>query len=443
MKSFIFIYLLLLTNTALCQKKWDLKTCIDFALSHKIEILQQTENTQLSEKQLQYSKLRILPSFNIAASQNFKSYKTFNQSTNKWENINPSLTEIDVYTKIGIFNAFYNQYNIQMYKYLKIKSINNLEQIKNEIRLSVLSAYTNCLYYKENYQISISQKQLLIEQKNNYVVLVQKGEKSELDLLELEAKILNENTKVTEAQKELEESLIDLKKSMQLPDSSSFSVNDFSVPSEIQYSIPSGDSIYNIAINQLPDIEFYNAEINASNCLIKSVRSNYYPNLYLTGTLSSTSNSLSTNLANPQSHYGLSKQFKDNYISIIGLQLNIPVYSKHEIKQKVIEEKYNLNNLQFEKQKKLDEIYFDIQKLQNNIQANIKNFEIIKDVVNSYTDIYDLTEKKYNHGVITFLEYITAKKNLEESEIELIKTKYNLLYSLKLIDYYLGKPLTI
>lgn len=442
MKPLLLTIFIVFVNVLSAQKVWDLGLCIDYALSHRAEVLQQTVNANLSDKQLQYSKLNILPSVELDVAHNWKHYKSYDQTADRFEEVNPAITEVGIYGKIGLFNSFYNYNTIRMYKYLKLKSHNQLEQIKNNIRLSVLTSYTNCQFYQENYQLSLKQKQLLIEQKRDFEILLAKGEKSELDLLEIEARILNENVKVSQALNKANESAISLKKAIEFPDSSQFTLEEVDIPSDIIYSLPTTDSIYKVALVQLPDMQMYNNEMKAYNHRISSIRSQYYPNLYLTGSLSSGINSIASNPSNPQSDYSNQTQFKDNFLSVMGLQLTIPLYSKHEVRKKVVEEQANLSNIQIQKQKALSDIFFEIENIRNNINTYGNNYEALKQTVDSYRKIYELTEKQYNLGVITFLEYITAKNNLEESEIELLKNKYNLLYFLKLVDFYLGKPLT-
>jgi outer membrane protein len=443
MRRLFIILLISVELIASGQSDWDLKSCIDYAIEHKIEVLQQAEVNQLSEKQLKYSKFNLLPSLEFDATRDIKSYRTFDQISDKWEHAEPNVTYVGLITKLGLFNSLYNLNNIQMYRYLNLKSKNKLDQVKNEIVLSVLAAYTNCLYYQESYKISLKQQTLIEKQKEDCEILLSKGKKSELDLLEIKARILDENIKVTEASKKLNESIINLKKAIEFPDTEMLSLSKISLPQEINYAIPSSDSIYYCAIRQLPDFDQFDNQIKASDCLIKSMKSQYYPKLYLTGSISSEINSIAVDPSNSQGGYSFSRQYKDNLISDIGLQLTVPIYSKHEIKQKVIIEQSNLKELQFQKQKALNDIYFEIELIDNNVQTYSKNFEALLQSVKSYTEIFDLTDKLYNHGVITFLEYITAKNNLEESEFELIKNKYNLLYFLKLVDFYLGKPLTL
>ena len=441
-KYFILLMLISLSDIS-GQQIWNLESCINYALQHKTEILQQEETSKLSQKQLQFSKLKLLPSLEFDATQTYESYNEFDQNSNKWKRTEPNVTETGIYTKLGVFSSLYNYNNIQMYKYLNLKSKNKLDQVKNEIKLAVLAAYTNCLYYKESYEISLKQRDLLEAEKKNCEILLTKGNKSELDLLEINARILNENVNLADASKKLNESFINLKKSIELPDSGNLNINQILLPTEINYSIPSTDSIYSCAVLQLPDFQQFDNQIEASNYLIKSIKSQYYPHIDLTGSLSSSMNSSDKNPLEPLSYYSYNSQFKNNFLTNIGIQLTIPIYSRHEIRQRVVEEQSNQEDILLQKQKALNDIYFEIETITNNVRTYSKNFEALKQTVKSYSEIFDLKEKQYERGVITFLEYVTAKNNFEKSEIELTNNKYNLLYYLKLVDFYLGKPLSI
>ena len=55
---------------------------------------------------------------------------------------------------------------------------------------------------------------------------------------------------------------------------------------------------------------------------------------------------------------------------------------------------------------------------------------------------FKYNEEKYNLQLVTSFEYNNAKNNLTEAETEFIQSRYDYIFKLKMLDFYMGKPLT-
>jgi len=54
-----------------------------------------------------------------------------------------------------------------------------------------------------------------------------------------------------------------------------------------------------------------------------------------------------------------------------------------------------------------------------------------------------LAEEKFKQGIISSVDYLVSKTNLIVAESQLLQSKYNLIYSYKVLDFYEGNPLTL
>ena len=54
-----------------------------------------------------------------------------------------------------------------------------------------------------------------------------------------------------------------------------------------------------------------------------------------------------------------------------------------------------------------------------------------------------LSDEKFNQGIINSVDYLVSKTNLIVAESELLQSKYNLIYTYKILDFYSGIPLTL
>jgi outer membrane protein len=61
--------------------------------------------------------------------------------------------------------------------------------------------------------------------------------------------------------------------------------------------------------------------------------------------------------------------------------------------------------------------------------------------VSAYTESFRAAETRFNNGVGTSIDYLTAKTNLDRANINLITAQYDYILRTKILDYYQGKQL--
>jgi outer membrane protein len=56
---------------------------------------------------------------------------------------------------------------------------------------------------------------------------------------------------------------------------------------------------------------------------------------------------------------------------------------------------------------------------------------------------FNYTEQKYNVGMVSSLDYNDAKNKLAQAKSDLLQSKFEYVFRVKVLDYYMGKPLTL
>ncbi len=68
-------------------------------------------------------------------------------------------------------------------------------------------------------------------------------------------------------------------------------------------------------------------------------------------------------------------------------------------------------------------------------------YKVLLEQVDAYTESFRAAEIRFNNGVGTPVDYLTAKNNLDRANINLITAKYDYVLRTKILDYYQGKQL--
>ena len=145
------LYLLITVGTLLpiaAQKKYTLLECIDIALENNRDIKQQELNRQ--QRQVAYSQARadLLPAVNASSGQSFVFGRSIGLD-NTYQNTNSSQTNFNIGADITIFDGLRMKHNIDARRADVLVSEADLERIKDEITMSVSTAFLQALLNHE------------------------------------------------------------------------------------------------------------------------------------------------------------------------------------------------------------------------------------------------------------------------------------------------------
>ena len=63
-------------------------------------------------------------------------------------------------------------------------------------------------------------------------------------------------------------------------------------------------------------------------------------------------------------------------------------------------------------------------------------YKVLLEQVSAYNESFKAAEARYNSGVGTSIDYLTAKDRLDRANINLISAKYDFVLRKKILDYY-------
>jgi outer membrane protein len=63
--------------------------------------------------------------------------------------------------------------------------------------------------------------------------------------------------------------------------------------------------------------------------------------------------------------------------------------------------------------------------------------------LSSLEESFSYTEQKFNVGMVNALDYNVAKNQLNKANSDLLSAKYDFIFKYKILDFYLGKTLTL
>ncbi len=421
-------------------KKWTLEQCINHAFENNITIKQQQLGVKSSENNLLQSKLSIVPSVNASSNYGIDFGRTENRAGSV-VSIQDNTTQqfgANIRAAMPLFEGFSTINNIKKQETNLQAAILGVEKTKNDIALNITSLYLQILFNHEMLNVAQSQFHITEQQVKRTEQLVNAGSLPLGNLLEIKSQAAREALNITTQENQLTISQLNLAQLLDLESYISFDVES-PVLTEISESIIAGsDDIYAHALMSMPEIKRREIMLTGSQYDLKIAKGNMMPKLNL-----SSGWGTGVYKIEGDKNFDFNKQFKNNASTSIGLSLSIPLFNawSGRIGAKnaaigVLNAEYELYSQKMLLRKEIQQAYADA--------ANaMKKYMAANEAVKSYTESFEYTQKKYDVGLVTTVDYNTAKNELTKSQSELLQSKYEYILRTKILDFYMGNPIKL
>jgi outer membrane protein len=417
-------------------KIWSVDDCIKYALEQNIQILKAKVGNSISEQSLLLAKSSRFPSASGSARENFNWGNQVNQTTGKTVFTGTNGTSFSASSNVILFNAFKIQNNIRKSQTDFEAGIYSVEVIKESVSLSVLNAYLQVLYAEEQVKNSVNQINSTAEQVRLAEERMKLGAIANSDYLVVKSLMATENTTLAAAQNQLAINRVTLMQLMELPQTDDFEIAKPNLDSIVDIKLnPNPIDVYKTALQIKPEVK--NAELNkkSSQLSVELAKANYFPGISMNA-------GLSTNF-NDAKKTSFGSQLNNNISPAVGLSVSVPIYSNRQVKTSVEIAKMNTTNADLDEQntknilrKSIEQACLDVKSAQIEYEATLLQYQAAKEA-------FDVASEKYFQGLLNSIDLLVQKTSFIAAESNLLQSKYRLIFSYKILDFYSGIPLSL
>ena len=439
MISLVLIVLLVSLASIDCQAQqlWTLRQCMDYAIEHNISIKQQDNVRRQQELSLSTSRNSRLPDLSASASENY-SFGRAQTLDGTYSNRNTNSTSFSIGTSVPLFTGFEIPNRIKLNQLNLEAATQDLEKAKNDIRMQVAQAYVQILYNMEIADVACRQVAIDSAQVKRLEAFVENGKASQAQLSQQQATLAQAQLTATQADNNLQLSVLALTQLLELPSPEGFSIvrPDNTSLLVLHSSLPSPDAVYQEALTIKPEVRAEQLRLSAADKSISIAKAALYPKLYFNAGLQT--NYYKTNGMQAES---FASQMKNNFAQYLGISLSVPIFNRFATRNNVRSARIDRENrqLQFDLVRKT--LYKDIQQVYYNAVAAGSKYESSKQAQQSSQDAFTLTQAKYENGKASITEFNEAKNNYLKTESDLVQARYEYLYQTALLDFYRGRDL--
>lgn len=445
----ILICFVFATASIYAQKQWTLEDCLRYVQDNNITIKKAFLNTKITKQNHFQSKMALLPNLNASLSDN----------TNFGRNIDPVTNQITVdrvlnnnfslSTSVTLFNGFQNINNIRKNNFDYLSSKYDAEKIANDISVNIVTAYLQLLYNTDLVEVSQQKVDVSELQVERIAKMVEVGILPKGDLLNTESQKAQEELQLINAQNQRDIAKLNLIQLLDLSISESFDIVKLDIEVDENYNTVDNQAVYTLALENLPDVKSAETKLKSSELSLAISQGARSPRLSLSasvGTLYSDANrrlvydSLEA-IPTPQD-YPFEDQFNDNVSQAISLILSIPIFNNWQANSSISLAKIGVLQAQYSLQEVKNNLRKTIEQAQNDARSAQKKYIASKKSVAYQQESFQYTQNKYDLQLVNSYDYNNAKNTLFKAETDLLQSKYDYLFKTKMLDFYMGKPLT-
>lgn len=340
----------------------------------------------------------------------------------------------DISSQITIYQGHRIQKQIKKAEIENQISQLDTEKTKNHISLQILENYLNVLLNKEIEQVYLSTYQNAEKLYQRAEITTQAGSTPQTTLAEAKATMAREFQNYKSSQINTKNTLLNLAILLNLPDRKNFDI-EFWQSDSLPTHIPESQYIIEKAFQWLPEIKNAENKIQLSDIQTQITKTQRLPTLNANAGLETSYN----NHLNQYTQQNFFSQYKNNFGQHLSLSLQIPIFNKNITKIQIEQSRINENLAQTQFLIQKQELILNIEKIRNTAENNLEVYHAAVESEKSSKISLDFAEKSFNAGRTSIYELNIARTNYAQVKSNLIQSKYNFIYQIKLLDFYLGK----
>jgi outer membrane protein len=479
MKRLWFLFSFLACAASAQQQPWTLEACIAYANEHNLQLQLNQLNVQLSEEALQLAEQARHPNLNGFATHNYNWGRSFDVFTNLPVTERVQSNNFGLNGNMTVFNGFQLANAIRQAKINLEAAGLDADKGRNDMALMLANAYLQILFSQENLQQANLQASSLRQQLERTSELVSAGVLPESNLLDLQSQLATSELQVVNTTNALAFSKLQLRQILQLPPDQAFEVATPAIPEpQAAEALESSMAIFGTAETLMPEIRSADLKAESSLLGIDMAKANHLPTLSLNygintfyssaqketllgfnGTvtqligyavLDPTTNATlpvfteTVDRSNPiVGKFGFLDQVKESLRQSVGLTLSIPIYNRGQVSNGVARAQIAHEQAKLSAQIARNTLRQSIEQAYQDVVAARQTFLANKRQVEALEETFRTTQERFNLGVTNITDFTVAQNNLNVAKATLIRAKYDYTFKRKILDFYMGKPVSL
>ena len=446
-----------------------MEECINRAKEENLDIKQVKLSVLSSEQQQLQSKLSLLPSLNGGGSQGYNYGRTVDPYSNEFTTLNVKTNNFSLSSTVTLFSGFQNINKVKRDNYEYMAKKYDIEKVINDISITVATDFLQLLFNKELVIMAEKQLDISSQQEERISKLVKEGQLAKSSLLETRSQVASEQLQLVKAKSQKTIALLNIKQLLEIEANNNFEILVPTISLPNQNKTPSTEEIYKSALEVFPNVKSAEYRLKSSDKSLAISRGGRSPRIMLNGSMGSGYSDARTritgidSLGMMPSGYQLSsgenvlmpildfnseitpfnQQLKDNFSQSLSFSLSIPLFNGWMTNSSIANAKIAVMSAQNDLQKTKNQLRKQVEQVRADVIAAEKQFQFAQKSAEALQESFTYNEQKFNEGMLNVYDYNDAKNKLIKTQSDLLQAKYDYLFKIKILDFFMGNPLTL
>lgn len=412
---------------------WTLQSCIDYARENNLQVRTAELNRQNSQIQLQAAKSSRWPSLSFSSTQGFTNGNKLNDN-GEFVTQSQYTGTYQLGTNVTLYNGGSINNTIRQQESLLQANQHLVEKAKNDIEISITASFLEVLYAKETLHADSAVLESSLAQLEQAEAKYEAGAIRRSEYAQIKAQYETDRYNYVVSQSNLANRKLELKQLLELdlgdtidvlvPETESF---------DLLQALPSTAEVYQVALEVMPEIKASQMQIQASGYAEKVAKSQMIPSLSLSaavGTGYYTS-----------AQFAFLNQLGNNLNENVNIGISIPIYQRGQAKASIQAARINTRQAELDLQNTRKQLLQDVeQAYQDAVSAQSRYMAARRNYEASHLS-YSLVQEEYNVGTKTFVDVLSEKTTFLASIEEMLKAKYQAVLSIRLLNFYMDRPI--
>lgn len=451
-------------------ESWSLQDCIEHAFEHNITVEQARLRTEIAQNNLQTAQYDYLPNLNLGNNLFWNFGLNIDPVTNQISRQSRQTVNFQLSSNWVLYNGG-AKYNTIAQRNHDLKAAQyDYEAARNDIGLLVASSYLQILLNKEIAAVAREQLRITDLQLKRTKKLVDAGTLAEGELLQLEAQLARDQQNRIAAENAVNITRLQLANLLQLEDPSTFDVGS------PQLTLPDGavlerpaSNVYQVAVERQPSIRAAEMRVLSGEEAIDVAYSGYLPSLSLIGQVGTNYSDQIPNITGteditvPFGFVGTTNdlvyvqqsvpttdgvkpfggQVSDNLNEVVGFTLNVPIFNRRSVANNLQNARISadINRLNLDQVK--NDLRQTIFQAHNDANAARLQFEAANKSVEANKKAFDYARQRFEVGALNQIDFESAKNNLAASQSQYAQAKYDYIFKIQVLEFYLTNQVNL
>ncbi len=413
-----------------------LRECIDYAMEHNLSIRE--NNLTVAEKKTEHTRklLSLFPTISLYGSGNLN----WGRSVDMQELviIKNKLTEsasLSLGAEWTVFDGLSGIFSRKAARYeIDAAQLDN-DRLKNEISLSITEAYLQLILSEELSKVAYYNYQKMLSERERISFLVEEGQQPGSSLYNIEAQCAVELSRLTGSLCDNKRNIMKLSQLLNLPYDGNFKAD---YPQEGEDAPPPPSSTMDEIIlfaERMPDILSMKNSAESKRWLFSAAKGSAAPIVTLSGGYSSYYSSTAEGV--------FGQQLKNNVNPSLGLSVEIPLFDGYYSAAAIKSGRMEHERARLQVEERLQDMVATIQSAFLEADNLYQMMLSAKKKMEAAEKLLDASLVKFDLGGITAVEYTVTRTDFLTAQSEYIRSKWQYIFQLKIIDYYKGNQIEL